>query len=142
MRNSAYILSLLIAFALVSCGGSTDKKEIIDDTPIVFGEHKVEVYYFHGDRRCPGCNAIEKVSSEAVKDNFADNNDVAFFAINFDKKENKDIARKYEITWSSLVIVSGDKAIDLTLEAFQLASTNPDNLKKEILDVINTFLAT
>jgi len=140
MRKIAYMLSLFIGILLVSCGGSAEKKEVADDTPIVYGEHKVEVYYFHGDRRCPGCNAIENVTEKTVAEAFAGNTDVKYYAINFDRNQNKDIAKKYDIAWSSLLIVSGKRAIDLTLEAFQYASSSPDILKNEIIEVVNDFL--
>lgn len=140
MRKVAYLFTLIfVSVLIISCGGS-DKSKDESNENVVFGETKVEVYYFHGDRRCPNCNAIENVAKETVSELYKNNDDVKFFAINFDKKENKEIAKKYDIRMSSLVIASGDSFMDLTIDAFQYAMTDPDYLKGEIKDVIDDYL--
>lgn len=128
-----------ISFLLTSCG-SSENKENVSNESVVYGEAKAEVYYFHGDRRCATCNAIEELAKSFVADVYKDNKDVKFFAINFDKKENKVISEKFGITWSSLIIASGDKSIDLTVEAFQFAKTDPEYLKGEMKKIIDGFL--
>ncbi len=122
-----------------SCGSSTENKEQAAEKQ-AYGQAKAEVYYFHGDRRCPTCNAIEELAKSFVLETYKDNSDVKFFAINFDKKENKDIAEKFGAQWSSLFIASGDKKLDLTIEAFQYVKSDPDYLKGEIKDIIDGFL--
>ncbi len=140
MRKVAYLFTLIfVSVLIISCGGS-DKSKDESNENVVFGETKVEVYYFHGDRRCPNCNAIENVAKETVSELYKNNDDVKFFAINFDKKENKEVAKKYDIRMSSLVIASGDSFMDLTIDAFQYAMTDPDYLKGEIKDVIDDYL--
>jgi len=129
-----------ISFLLSSCEGGSEKNDNISNEPVVYGEAKAEVYYFHGDRRCPTCNAIEELAKSFVSENYKDNPEVKFFAINFDKKENKTIAEKFGPQWSSLFIASGDKKIDLTLEAFQYVKADPEYLKGEIKDIIDGFL--
>ncbi len=138
-KNKFIALIILTSALFIACGETKEKEEKSDET-IVFGETKVEVYYFHGDRRCPNCNAIERVAKNLVNEEYIDNEDVKFFVINFEKAENKEIAQKYNITWSSLVIASEEQSIDLTMEAFQYSMTNPDFLRNEINEVINDFL--
>ncbi len=146
MRKLLFILTAAIfSFTIISCGGeaqSTNGKEekAAQEEQLVLGTHKVEVYYFHADRRCPSCNAVENVAKQTVTEQFANNEDVKFFSINFDRSHNKEIAAKYDIKWSSLIIVSGEKLMDLTLEGFQHAGTNPEIFEKEIVQVINEFL--
>lgn len=138
-----YLAIFVILFAIVSACGETNRKtsEEKDKTEkINYGEYKVEVYYFHGDRRCASCNNIEKVSENTVKTIFGNNEDVKFYVINFDKRENKEMADKYDVSFAALIIASGEKFIDLTIEAFQYASVNPQRLEEEIAEVINDFL--
>jgi thiol-disulfide isomerase/thioredoxin len=140
MRKVAYLFTMIfVSVLIISCGG-IDKSKDESNENVVFGETKVEVYYFHGDRRCPNCNAIENVAKEFVDTDYKNNEDVKFFAINFDKKENKEIAKKYDISVSSLVIASGDSFMDLTIDAFQYAMTDPDYLKSEMKDIVEEYL--
>lgn len=144
MKKGIYIFfAAVMSLALTACGESTEKKDAkadkVAETPD-YGTHKVEVYYFHGDRRCPGCNAIEDVAEMTINETFGDNEEVKYYAINFDREHNKDIAQKYDIAWSSLLIVSGERAIDITLEAFQYATSNPEKLQEEIISVVNEYL--
>ena len=62
-----------------------------------------------------------------------------------DITEEETLADKYEVSWSSLIIVDYDKngkeeAINLTEFAFGNARTNPDNFKKGVAEQINTML--
>jgi thiol-disulfide isomerase/thioredoxin len=143
MKTINLLLLISSLAILVSCGGNPENQEQnSDDNEIAkeYGKSKVEVFYFHGDRRCAGCNAIEKVASSFINDEYPNNEDVEFFAINYDKKENNEIVEKYKISMSSLIIASGDASIDLTIEAFQNASSNPDYLKGEMKDIIDNYL--
>ena len=104
---------------------------------------KLEVYYFHATNRCPTCNAIEdnalKVLNETYKSQIA-NGTVKFTSFNLDDKANEALVKKYEISFSTLLIIkkAGAKELksDLTDMAFQYARTNPTKyaslLKAEI----------
>ncbi|OPZ95269.1 MAG: hypothetical protein BWY70_02043 [Bacteroidetes bacterium ADurb.Bin408] len=98
------------------------------------------MYYFHGNRRCATCNAIEELVKNFIADTYMDNPEVKFFVINFEKEENKEIAAKFGAEWSSLFIASGDKKLDLTVEAFQYVKSDPDYLKGEIKKIVDDFL--
>lgn len=130
----------VVIFLLASCGGASDKNDNTNNEPVVYGKAKAEVYYFHGNRRCATCNAIEELAKKFVEETYKGNSDVMFFAINFDKKENKEITEKFGVEWSSLFIASGDKKLDLTVEAFQYVKSDPDYLKGEMRDIIEGFL--
>lgn len=106
-------------------------------------EPKVEVYYFHFTRRCMTCNNVEKVSREAVQNQFADkvkSGEITFKSVNLDEKEGEAIGKKIKTDGQSLVIVSGDKKIDLTDKAFMWANGTPDKLKELIGKTINDLL--
>lgn len=69
-------------------------------------ENKVVVYYFYGAIRCTTCNKIEATAKEVVEKQFAHElNDgrLEWKAMNF--QEHEDLAQRYNIASSSLVIV-------------------------------------
>lgn len=141
MNKTLYIITMLfLGLIIFSCGGSKEESSDKLSETLTYGEAKVEIYYFHGDRRCPNCNAIEDVAKSVVYEDFKNNEDVEFFAINFEKNYNREIAKKYGINMSSLVVASQDEFIDLTIDAFQHAMSNPDYLKSEMIDVIENYL--
>ena len=94
---------------------------------------KVNVLYFHATRRCASCEAVEKVTREALTEYYGDK--VDFKSVN--REENKELAKKYNIEWQSLIIIKGDSVINLTNDAFLNARTNPDKLKAKIKSSID-----
>lgn len=104
---------------------------------------KIEVYYFHFTRRCMTCNNVEKVSKEAVQLQFPDKvkaGEIAFQSINLDEKVGEAIGAKLKVEGQTLLIVSGDKKIDLTDKAFLYANNSPGKLKAEIKKNIEGLL--
>jgi len=79
---------------------------------------KIVVYYFHNTRRCPTCMAIEKETKKVLKEQaYADakkNGELVFKSYNAENSANKKLVKKLGITGSSLLVVKGDKKIDLT----------------------------
>ncbi len=144
MKKGIYLFfAVVMSLALTACGESTEKKDTKADKVAEapdYGSHKVEVYYFHGDRRCPACNNLESVAQQTVSEEFGDNDDVRFYIVNFERAHNRELAQKYSVTFSALLIVSGDDVIDLTLEGFQFATASPHLFRNEIIEVVNSFL--
>ncbi len=114
------------------CGNSTHEKVVVDD----ISNSKVQVYYFHGTRRCATCQAVENVTKETVDQNFLDQ--VGFLSVN--REEEKELTAKFKISGQALLIVSGDRVVDLTSEAFLNARTNPDKLTKKLVSTIKPLL--
>lgn len=66
----------------------------------------VIVYYFHGAVRCKTCNGIEKSAHEVVNTQFAEEQKdgrVVWHTENFQERE--DLAKRYEVTSSTVVVV-------------------------------------
>jgi hypothetical protein len=104
---------------------------------------KIEVYYFHFTRRCMTCNNVEKVSKEAVEQQYAEKvkaGEITFKSINLDEKEGEAIGAKLKIEGQTLLIVSGDKRVDLTDKGFMYANDSPGKLKAEIKKAIDNML--
>ena len=138
MKHLLILLALMIG--LTACAADVQKKE---DTP----KDGVEVLYFHGKPRCATCQAIEKETTALIDSQFADavkSGKVRFRVVDITKSENEALADKYEITWSSLVIVKynngKETSENLTQFAFANARSNPAQFKKELVAKINQML--
>lgn len=138
IKHLLILLALLIG--ITACVDEAQKKE---DTP----KDGVEVLYFHGKQRCATCQAIEKETQALIDSQFADevkSGNVRFRIIDITESENEAIADKYEISWSSLVLVkynNGEEVSEnLTQFAFANARNNPAQFKKELAAKINQML--
>lgn len=135
------LILLLCIISLASCSTKPAKESASEAVqPTVLEGAKVLVVYFHGPQRCKTCLAIQRVASELVASDFADNPEVKFSEIDFSLAENDALAERFEIAWSSLILVSGDKHVDLTDQGFANAVKNPDLLRKIIIEEITNLL--
>ena len=141
MKQMKHLFILLaIIIGLTACAADAQKKE---DTP----KDGVEVLYFHGKQRCATCQAIENETKALVDSQFADEvktGKVRLRIVDITKAENEALADKYEITWSSLVLVKynngNETSENLTQFAFANARSNPAQFKKELAEKINQML--
>ena len=138
MKHFLILFALMIG--LTACAADAQKKE---ETP----KDGVEVLYFHGKQRCATCQAIEKETKALIDSQFADavkSGKVRFRVVDITKAENEALADKYEIIWSSLVLVKYDNGKEtsenLTQFAFANARSNPAQFKKELAAKINQML--
>ena len=107
----------------------------------------VEVLYFHGPQRCKTCVALQNVTKELVETKFAKelkSGRVKLREINLSSDEGEKLGDKYEIAWSSLVIVrkqgKKEKFVDLTDDGFRYAIKNKAKIQSIIQQNINEFL--
>ena len=104
---------------------------------------KIEVYYFHFTRRCMTCQNVEKVSKNAVETLYPEkvkSGQISFQSVNLDEKAGEAIGAKYKIEGQSLIVIAGDKKVDLTEKGFLYANDSPDKLKAEIKKAVDGFL--
>ncbi len=99
---------------------------------------EVKAYYFHTTRRCATCQAVEAVSMEAIKEYYGDK--ISFESINIEEENSTELVKKYKISGQTLIIVNGDKKVDLTNDAFLNARTNPDKLKSKLKATIDSLM--
>ena len=69
---------------------------------------QIFVYYFHRTIRCPTCIAMEALSKEAIETNFSEelkNNKIVWITTNIDDPNNNELAQKYDIVRSTLLVV-------------------------------------
>ena len=101
-------------------------------------ESGVKAYYFHATRRCATCQAVETVTKEALKEYYGGK--VVFQSIDRDEDSKNPLIKKYKVSGQTLLIVNGDKAVNLTNDAFLNARTNPDKLKAKIKLTIDPMI--
>ena len=127
---------VMLTFALVmmlgsfSCNAQTSKKADAKTT----ASTKVEVYYFHFTARCATCRAVEDNSKSAFETLYADKvkkGEYAFKGLNLDDASSKAIAEKLGIGGQTLLVVCGDKKVDLTSQGFMYAH-DLNKIKEEI----------
>ena len=66
--SSALMISVVSSFA--------QETNLVEKKAVELEIAKVEVYYFHGTRRCETCKAVGKVSKELVEYKYGDNENV------------------------------------------------------------------
>ena len=140
MKKMLMMAALCIGLAACS-GGNT--KQTANSTR----ENGVEVLYFHGKQRCATCVAIERETKAVVNEQFADavaDGALEMRIIDITQPENEAIADKYEITWSSLVVVKykdgKEQAENLTKFAFANARNNPEMFRAELSEKLEQML--
>jgi hypothetical protein len=106
---------------------------------------KVEVYYFHGTMRCPTCLAVEEQTRKTLDENFPEElkaGTVKLSVLNFEESENKALAEKFQIGWSSLILYvpESGKTVNLTEDAFANARSNPDEFRGELQKAIKELM--
>ncbi len=100
-------------------------------------EKGVKAYYFHATRRCVTCQAVEKVTKEALKEHYGDQ--VTFLSIDREKDSENPLLKKYKVSGQTLLVVSGDEVRNLTNDAFLNARTNPDKFKAKLKSTIDSM---
>jgi hypothetical protein len=104
---------------------------------------KIEVFYFHFTRRCSTCINVEKESKKAVETLYPDQvkkGEIIFQSINLDEKNGEALGKKYAIEGQTLVVIRGDKKIDLTDKGFLYANNSPEKLQAEIRTAVDSLL--
>jgi len=125
---------------LVSCGKQSSTENVLETT-IQDKTGKVILYYFHGKQRCKMCVAIQQIAHEVIAKNYADNQLVKLIEVDFTMDSKKALANKYEIAWSSLIVVYEEKFVNLTDEAFAKALSDPAGLSTLVINTINQYLS-
>ena len=130
--------ALFVVLSSISCNGQTNKREVAQTVNSL----KVSVYYFHFTRRCATCMAVEENARKAVESlypNEVKSGEYSFTALNLDEASTKGIADKLGVGGQSLLVVRGDKKIDITSAAW-LSAHDPEKMKVEIKSGIEKVL--
>lgn len=141
------LLLFIVGCAFISCNTNARESVVAVAQKGVAVKNHVEVLYFHGKQRCATCMAIESNAKAALAEHFAEqmkSGDVVFRVIDISQKENEALAEKYEVTWSSLLVVKykdGQETYEnLTDFAFGHARKSPEDFKAGVVEAINAML--
>ena len=132
-------LSIMMVLVHFSCSGQAEQKQ---DKTASEMTAQVGVYYFHFSRRCNTCIAVEENSKKAVEALYPEqvkSGEYFFQAVNLDEEGGKEIGEKMDIGMQTLVVVHGDKKIDITGEGFMYAQ-DIEKLKAEIKKAVEKAL--
>ncbi len=124
---------------LASIWGNSVSAQNAKDAQQAKKSEKIEAYYFHNTARCITCRAVELESKKDLESLYG--NKVVFKSINIQDATNKEITKKLDISGQTLLIVIGDKKINLTNEGFMYARTNPVKLKEIIKAKVDELIA-
>ncbi|MDC1105892.1 nitrophenyl compound nitroreductase subunit ArsF family protein [Prolixibacteraceae bacterium] len=103
-------------------------------------EDEIEILYFHFTQRCSTCLAIEQEVKKDIEMEIEMNHKpYSFQSINIDNKDTKDIVEAYHIEGQTLLVIKGDKIVNLTDESFQYADYHPDKLAKLLLKTLESI---
>ena len=136
MKKTISIFSFMFFIGIVTLLAQSNKEATSSDKNQDMAQ--VKAYYFHATNRCVTCKAVETVSQEAIKEYYGDK--ISFVVINREADKDNPLVEKYEISGQTLLIVKGDKSVNLTTEAFLNARTNPDKLKNKIKSTIDSMM--
>jgi len=130
-RISKFLLVYIILLTIFSCNQAPPVQQQAHP------DAKLSVYFFHLSARCDVCNAIEENTKE-VLDKFyksqIENGVIIFKSINIDKRENKEIVKKYQISYTSLLLVRADGTYtDFTNTSMNYAFMNPDRFRELLM---------
>lgn len=106
---------------------------------------KLEVYYFHSTARCYSCKTIGQYINETMLGKYDDqlkNGKIDYREMNVDLPENKEIARKYRATGSSLFInriKDGQDNIEPDMNVWRLLGDEA-SFKSYLENKINSYL--
>lgn len=137
-------LKFFIVFALLtpflSCTGQTSTAENKSSSN---NSDKIEAYYFHFTARCVTCKTIEanaKDNLEKLYPNQVKQGLITFQSVNLDENANKPLAERLGVSGQTLLIVKGDKKINLTNEGFMYAVVKPEKFKEIINEKVDGLM--
>lgn len=103
----------------------------------------IEAYYFHYNTRCVTCITVEeqaKIDIETLYPKMIKEGSISFRAINLDEPSGKVLGEKLKVSGQTLLLVKGNKKINITNEGFLYAVSNPVKLKSIIRQKIDSLL--
>ena len=132
------VATLVFVLVSISCKNQGNRNEVAQ----TISTSSVNVYYFHFTRRCATCMAVEENARKAVEalyPNEVKTGEYSFASLNLDEPGTREIADKLGVGGQSLMVIRGDKKIDITSAAW-FAAHDPDKMKIEIKSGIDKVL--
>jgi hypothetical protein len=141
MKKFRLIIAVLMFVPVVACNSQQVNKQAESSDS---SSDKIEAYYFHFTARCVTCNTIEakaKENLETLYPNQYKQGLITFQSLNLDEARNKPLADKLGVSGQALLIVKGDKKVNLTNEGFLYAVAKPEKFREIINEKVDGLLA-
>ncbi|MCO5263112.1 MAG: nitrophenyl compound nitroreductase subunit ArsF family protein [Lentimicrobium sp.] len=139
-----YIVLMAIAFAGILMTSCTSRQPgETAATAAALPESEIVVYYFHNERRCATCEAVEAETKAALEKYYPEalgNGKIAFVSLNMEEASGARIADQFDIAAQSLIVVHGEEIRDITSEGFLYARTSPGKLHDAVKNAIDPML--
>jgi len=132
MKRITFLSFFILLMSSFLCGAQTQKKQTTSSA------NQVEAYYFHNTARCVTCKTVESETKANLENLYG--SQVTFKALNLEDNATKAIAKKLEVSGQTLLLVKGEKKINITNEGFMYARTNPVKFKKIIKEKVDGLL--
>jgi hypothetical protein len=129
-----------LIFPFFACSGQSSIKENKESAN---NSDKIEAYYFHFTARCVTCRTIEakaKENLEVLYPNQVKQGLITFQSVNLEEASSKPLAEKLGISGQTLLLVKGDRKINLTNEGFMYAVVKPEKFKEIINEKVDGLL--
>jgi hypothetical protein len=110
------------------CAGNHSKS--CNSTSASISGKGIKVLYFHNQRRCATCIAIEEGAAEVVK--LLGDSSVTFHSFLIGNPNSLKLEKEYDIQGQSLLIIGKDQVLDITNMAFLNALVKPEYYKGEV----------
>ena len=136
-----YIIVTLLMGLMVACQMPA-RQTTNDSTSAVTIEPGVTtLVYFHLERRCATCNAVEKESKQVLETHFGElfqSGQLRFQSLNYN--QNKALATQLGAKGQCLLLVNDTVITNLTTEAFLLARNQPEQWHQKLIEAISSQL--
>ncbi|MCU0678887.1 MAG: nitrophenyl compound nitroreductase subunit ArsF family protein [Planctomycetes bacterium] len=145
------LLFLSLTVVLAGCENATSatgENAVAGDQPMSsakLAEDRLEVFYFHSTNRCVSCLTIGRYVKETMEQRFPEqlkSGLIDYREINVDLPENKETAKKFKATGSSLYInriIDGQDNIEFYADVWRNFG-NEARLKNQLAEKISAYL--
>ncbi len=140
MKSFRLFLALLLFTPVIGCTAQSSNKETGASGN---NSDKIEAYYFHFTARCVTCKTIEakaKENLETLYPNQFKQGLITFQSLNLEEASTKPVAERLGVSGQTLLIVKGNKKINLTNEGFMYAVVKPEKFKEIINEKVDGLL--
>jgi len=140
MKSFRLFLTLLLFAPVIGCMAQPSNKEIGSSDN---NSDKIEAYYFHFTARCVTCNTIEAKAKENLQTLYPNQFNqglITFQSLNLEESVNKPLADRLGVSGQTLLIVKGDKKVNLTNEGFLYAVSKPEKFREIINEKVDGLM--
>lgn len=138
-----HILFFAFALAGIFMMACNPQKTTETAEAVELPESEITVYYFHNERRCATCEAVESETKAALEKYYPQqikDGKIAFVSLSLEEASGASIADHFQIASQSLIVVKGDELKDITNEGFLYARATPVKLHQEVKKAIDPLI--